>query len=342
MTAELFLRPLFDWRSAVASPFGPGAPTTRHVLLTLSLHMSPRGDSCFPSIELLVEESGLSRRAIIEHLKLAESAGWIAKQERPEKNGQGWRRLEYFPMIPEGIEAQVNSWSLERSARRAPRRGGAPHAEGGARGAQKVVHHVHPSKPVELTKENTVSEGGQAAPAERPEKGKNPKEPGAVAHAFGLYSDGMKAKYGAPYPPSAKANGQLAQVVKRIGAEATLAIVPWFLASTDPYYAKTKYRLESLVRDCEQLWMALQARSGGAAERPPTQARCYMAWSTKDTRAELDPQPIGEPLEIARRMARTYSRGITIRKADYIDVQIGTANHRYAIAELTQPQGARP
>lgn len=186
--SDLFLRPLFTWRSAVASPFGPENPTTRHVLLTLALHMNEKGESCFPSIDLLVEESGLSRRAVIQHLQVAAEAGWIGKRERPEKSGQGWRRIEYFPLIPQGIDEKVEDWDESRRARRAlrsatdkggdagaprrrgadgaPAKGGAAGAEGGARSDQKVVHDVHPSTSVSTSNREPAAARRSRLPAD--------------------------------------------------------------------------------------------------------------------------------------------------------------------------------
>lgn len=102
--SDLFLQPLFTWRSVVASKFGPLLPTTRHVLLTLGLHMSEKGDSCFPSMALLAEESGLALSTVKEHIAIAARDGWIGKRSRRLKNGQGWKRNEYFAQIPADAE----------------------------------------------------------------------------------------------------------------------------------------------------------------------------------------------------------------------------------------------
>ena len=102
---DLFVRPLFTWRSVVASKHGPGNPTTRHVLLTLGLYMSEKGDSCFPATRTLADCTGLSQRAVVEHLKTAAAAGWIGKKERQMRGGKGWRRMEYFAIIPSAAEA---------------------------------------------------------------------------------------------------------------------------------------------------------------------------------------------------------------------------------------------
>ena len=161
MTDELFLLPLFDWRSAVASTHGPEKPTTRFVLLTLALHMSVKGDSCFPSIDLLAEESGLSRRAVIEHLQIAEATGWLAKKDRSVRSGQGWRRVEYFGLIPTGIEQILRTPKSNVVQDGHQLKGGDRHAEGGARDRKKVVTDGHPSTSVNTSR---TSKGAFAPP----------------------------------------------------------------------------------------------------------------------------------------------------------------------------------
>lgn len=93
---------LFKWRNALASENGPAA-TTRHVLLTLSLHMDAYGGSCFPSTKLLAEETGLSERTVCTHLEKASKAGWIEKCIR-DLNVRGWKRHKYQAMIPPPFE----------------------------------------------------------------------------------------------------------------------------------------------------------------------------------------------------------------------------------------------
>ena len=320
MSKDLFLRPLFDWRAAVASPYGPKNPTTRHVLLTLSLHMSPRGDSCFPSIELLTEESGLARRSVAGHLGIAATDGWIGKRERPEKSGQGWRRIEYFPQIPEGVEQAVKAWAEERSAPRAPRQGGATGAEGGASDDKKVVHHVHSSSSVELFNE-------------RPSAGRA-KAPSPVAAAFHAYQQGIKDRYQAEYPPSAKANGQLAQVVGRVGAEAAVQVVTAYLGHQEPFYAKTKHSLDFLVRDCEKIWLELQASKTASQPKAPTHARVALLRADGTVIKELDESPAGNMESIAKAAASRYAHMIANFKPKYLGVRQGAERRRFSIEEL--------
>lgn len=94
--------------------------------------MSELGDSCFPSMALLAEESGLGLRTIKDHIAIAATEGWIGKRERRLRNSQGWRRNEYFAQIPALVEAAFHM--EQRGAPPAPCEDGAPPAprQGGA------------------------------------------------------------------------------------------------------------------------------------------------------------------------------------------------------------------
>lgn len=315
--SELFLRPLFDWRSALASPFGPKNPTTRHVLLTLSLHMSVKGDSCFPSIDLLTEESALSRRAVLQHLATAAGDGWLGKRERPEKNGQGWRRIEYFPLIPQGVEERVKARMEERGARRAPAQGGARGAKGGAPGASKVVHDVHPSTSSSSSK-STVAGQADASP---------------VASLFRTYQAGIKRLYEAEYPPSAKANGQLANVVKQLGAERAGQALGYYLGSAKPYYATRKHALDVFVRDAADLCIAMQQAAGGRVGQAATTAHAYIEYIDSE-RARITEYPVGEPFEIAKTFAREYASKVNRENVTSVMVRIGNRETRWKPEEL--------
>ena len=128
------LKPIFTWRSAVASKHGPENATTRHVLIFLSLHMSEKGDSCFPSTRLLAEETGLAQRTIVMQLAEAVRLGWIGKRERRMAEGRGWRRVEYFAQIPPAVEQQFHGdgddpqSSANRDEPRSSRKGKSAHA----------------------------------------------------------------------------------------------------------------------------------------------------------------------------------------------------------------------
>lgn len=89
---------LFSWRQAVLKSLLP--PVTKHVLLTLSCHMTDAGENCFPSVETLCEETSLSKPTVIAHLKRAAELGWI-EIRRHGFGDRRWLRQEYLPRWPD-------------------------------------------------------------------------------------------------------------------------------------------------------------------------------------------------------------------------------------------------
>ena len=89
-----WLKPLFTWRSAIAE--SDLKPSTKHVGLTLSLHMSERGDSCFPGKALLSGETGYDVRTVDRALKELAELRWLDVK----KGGGRGRSNHYFAKIP--------------------------------------------------------------------------------------------------------------------------------------------------------------------------------------------------------------------------------------------------
>ena len=95
MTAQL--SPLFSWRGQIAG--SDLNSTSKLVAFTLSLHMSERGDSCFPSIDTLADETSLHHDTVKTHLAKLAAAGWISKTYDRSVKGRG-TRVYYAAAIP--------------------------------------------------------------------------------------------------------------------------------------------------------------------------------------------------------------------------------------------------
>jgi hypothetical protein len=91
------LSPLFGWRSAIAS--SSLDPPSRHLALTLSLYMSERGDSAWPSVATLVSDTGLSERTVQVHLGKLIKGGWLTSTPRKLPDGSRTSNL-YTAAIP--------------------------------------------------------------------------------------------------------------------------------------------------------------------------------------------------------------------------------------------------
>jgi hypothetical protein len=143
----------YTWRAAILKSGLPA--TTRHVLLTLSLYINDVGQSAYPSIKRLSEDTGLTERAVLQHLQKARDAGWLVIGKHGF-SGQKWAANEYFPMLPDGEEYVEKS--IERDEPGSPLKPQGVndvHARGEPRSGQGV-NDVPTNNPYELSRELSI------------------------------------------------------------------------------------------------------------------------------------------------------------------------------------------
>lgn len=150
---------LFRWRDALfASDL---TSTTRLVLLTLSCHGDTDGADIRPGTRTLARKTGLSRRAVMDHLQAAERSGWIRRRELGRDRGQGWKRHGYELVIPAKVVNEGDHEGGERESPPSPERG-EPHAQGGEPDDTKVVNEGDHTSSVDLSKTSPPPEGESA------------------------------------------------------------------------------------------------------------------------------------------------------------------------------------
>jgi len=122
--------------------------TTKLVLHTLNCHMSPVGDSCFPSISTIANEASLSRRSVITHLETAEKEGWIQREKH--QNGKTWARNSYLPRFPDEINKKTPEYEDQFNNPDAGYTSGVVNLvhQGSERAAPGVVKEVHSNRSV--------------------------------------------------------------------------------------------------------------------------------------------------------------------------------------------------
>lgn len=82
---------LFDWRRAILD--SDLVASHRLVAFVLSMHMSSAGDSCFPSLVLLVRETRTSRRTVLRALEKLERLGYLSVLRRVGTTNKYWARF---------------------------------------------------------------------------------------------------------------------------------------------------------------------------------------------------------------------------------------------------------
>lgn len=134
----------WTWRHAILKSELPA--TTRHVLLTISCFMNDVGGGCYPTQEQIAEASGLSDRAVRQHIDTAIEAGWLRKREHGFR-GQKWRNHEYEAAWPSKDEPSKVAEAEELDSARLAE-GAERGSEGAERGSGKVRNDVPTILPV--------------------------------------------------------------------------------------------------------------------------------------------------------------------------------------------------
>lgn len=282
--------------------------------LKLADHADHDGGNIWPGVESVARTTHQSERTIQRHIQAMLKSGWL---EVVWVGGRG-------PASPTRYRMPLAKLTQSLGPR---------------------VTDCHPQKRVTSGKIRVTSEAkkGDTAMSPEPSLKQSPEnqpsevpgraEPSPVAKCFRAYQAGMKRKYGGEYPPSAKANGQLAQLVARVGAEAAPAVVDFYLASSNPWYIKVRHKLDFLLRDAEQIFMDMQA-SGPAGAPPPTHARVALLASDGKVLRELDRAPAGDMEAIAKKARQDYSNMIARLNPKYVAVRQGSERRQYSIEEL--------
>jgi hypothetical protein len=142
-------------------------PTTRHVLLTLALYMNAVGGGCYPTQEQLAVATGLSERAVRKHLEIAETLGWLHRNEHGFK-GQRWKNHEYKALWP-GDKAAADEPALIEKAdplhiEKGAERGAGPRETSTGISRRKDRHQIPPTIPNQSN--NPLPQTGELDPAQ--------------------------------------------------------------------------------------------------------------------------------------------------------------------------------
>jgi hypothetical protein len=114
------------------------AASTKLVLVALDMHVNDMGDPAFPSYARLASLTSLSSRSVIEHVGLAEDAGWLKREKRFNKEGRQQSNLFYL-QVPNHLALASNA-GPEPENDLSGGEGGSPMGEGGSPSGVKQVH----------------------------------------------------------------------------------------------------------------------------------------------------------------------------------------------------------
>lgn len=279
-------------------------PPRRLVLIMLGNSADPAGGHLFPSHKYISRRTGLAYSTVREHIAALQQAKLLIKEPRLRDDGGQTSNQYRLAMRQPGLA--LDDTPLPESSRGGVVASRAPASQPAGGAAHSKV----------LKQEVSIAEQSPAAQCAQ------------------AYRQGIKARYEADYPGSAKLNGIMAALVRELGADPALQVVRAYMASNDPWYAKKTHALEYLKRDAAQIWVTLQQRSG-TAERPPEKAQALLGYPDgRENR--LQDYPAGDPEQIARRVLRDYASRIPVWKPKNVIVQLGAKRYPFSIEELAR------
>lgn len=281
--------------------------------LKLADHSDHIGDRIWPGVASLARMTHQSERTVQRHLQAMLDNGWLVKVEAGGKGPASTTRYRIpIEAIPQGVEGRVTKL---HPSKRVP--SGAPKGD------------IHDKKgDIAVSPESSL----KATVKNRQDAGQG--KPSPVAAMFKSYQDGIARLYGAEYPRSAKANGQLTQVVKLLGEARAHQALAYYLASAKPYYATRKHALDVFVRDAADLCVAMQQAAGGPRAAAPTRAGAYLEIEGEDAPVRMADYPLGEPLDIAKQFAREFASRVNRPGVRVVMIRIGARETRFKQEEL--------
>ena len=97
---------MFNWRLMVIRHSDLPA-NAKYLAIYLSTYMNEWGDNCFPSIQRIIHETGLSKPTVCKYLAELRDNDWLESRKKGF-DGQGWAHNQYFPNIPKKAVKLVN------------------------------------------------------------------------------------------------------------------------------------------------------------------------------------------------------------------------------------------
>jgi len=100
---------MYNWRLMIIR-YSKLPAYAKYIAIYLSTYMNEWGDNCFPSIERIVHETGLSKPTVCKYLAELRDNDWLESKKKGF-DGQGWAHNQYYPNIPQKVVKELNQLS---------------------------------------------------------------------------------------------------------------------------------------------------------------------------------------------------------------------------------------
>lgn len=233
----------------------PIPPGEKLVLLALADRANDDGE-CWPGRESLATKCSMGLRTIDGHILSLQKKGLLEVEHRRVGNQQKTNLYRLFvgktPAKPrDNFEPAESAGANSAPATFDKKTGFEPATFDNFEPAESAGNTsvIQPSVKTETSVSLAATPGGVAAPASADAKKQ------ANADTWKAYSDAFFARYETEPVRNAKVNGQIAQLVARLGAEEAPQVARFFLGHNDAFYVRKAHSIDCLLADAEKLRM---------------------------------------------------------------------------------------
>jgi len=313
-----------------------------NLALKLADHADHEGNRIWPSVAAMAAYTRQSKRQVQRQLLKMRDRGWL-QAVRAGGAGAGQTTRYRIPvaeitqqLVGKGDKMSPIHLGGELRPKPEPNKGDICDTTGPKPAEPRVTSETNKGDVCDIKGDIAMTpEPSLLQPSKNHQVPARLRAPGPAVEAINAYSAAITERYGVPPKPNAKTNAHLKAVVSRVGAEDAVAVVRAFVAGQDPFHVKRGHRTEDLLRDCEQIDLALRRRAG--SKSTPTLASITLIRINEggtEAGRQIDDCPPGDPEQIARKALGTYGRMVASWHAKYIDVSMGERRTRFSVEEL--------
>lgn len=215
------------------------SPAQKAVLISLADQANDQG-VCWPAVDSIATRCCLSKRAVQQAIKWLRSVGIVSVEER-----QG--RSTMYSVTPAAYAPPQHMH---------PRRKCTPAANAPtpADAAPQPPQHMHPTPAASAPRtviEPTREPSGNLLPADSGQPDAERDRQQACRAIWSAYAAAYQHRYGTHPVRNSKVNGQVRDLLKRLGAEEAPAVAAYFVGINDAYLIRNFHDLGLLLARAE-------------------------------------------------------------------------------------------
>lgn len=231
-----------------------------HKLILLALADRAGADGrAFPSYELLMADTGADRKTIWTGLKVLQEKKLIS--DSGERKGTTGLVIVWQL---HGIEHRHDNGSVFGTVKQFRKRNGSENGtvpktdsnsseNGTGNSSENGTVNLPVNQPgTDQERDGAVAPPPSNAKPKRTRAAKPDQEPKGRA-TWEAYSAAYQSAYGTPPIRNSKVNGQIANLVDRLGAELAPEAAAYYLTMPNPFYASRRHPVDLLLKDAETI-----------------------------------------------------------------------------------------